>query len=159
MDEDHRLLLRCSLALLKSRNSGVVLGVSALHFYCGNPDESVQRQLGKALVRLLRSCHQVQYVVLASILPIAKEYPFAFKDNLKDFFVKATDAAYVRQSKLNIMVLLLDEQNRDTVLKEFTQYVKVKERERADGSVPPDDKTFFPPSSSLPLSLSLWCDS
>jgi AP-3 complex subunit beta len=35
LDPDHRLALRSSLPLLKSRNSGVVLGVCALHYYCG----------------------------------------------------------------------------------------------------------------------------
>ncbi len=35
LDEDHRLLLRSSIPLLKSRNSAVVLAVCSLHYYCG----------------------------------------------------------------------------------------------------------------------------
>jgi len=35
LDPDHRLVLRSSLPLLKSRNCGVVLGVCTLHYYCG----------------------------------------------------------------------------------------------------------------------------
>ena len=35
LDPDHRLALKSSLPLLKSRNSGVVLAVVSLHFYCG----------------------------------------------------------------------------------------------------------------------------
>jgi len=35
LDEDHRLLLRSSIPLLKSRNAAVVLAVCSLHYYCG----------------------------------------------------------------------------------------------------------------------------
>ena len=40
LPEDHDLLLRTSLPLLRSRNSGVVLGVAALHLYVGSGDKS-----------------------------------------------------------------------------------------------------------------------
>ena len=55
LDPDHRLALRSSLPLLKSRNSGVVLGVCALHYYCGAQGLATTQQVGKALVRILRN--------------------------------------------------------------------------------------------------------
>ena len=47
LDPDHRLILKSSLPLLKSRNSGVVLSVCALHYYCGTqkqPDDTEDGQ-------------------------------------------------------------------------------------------------------------------
>jgi AP-3 complex subunit beta len=48
-DPDHRLALRSSLPLLKSRNSGVVLGVCSLHYYCGSQNNITTQQVAKAL--------------------------------------------------------------------------------------------------------------
>lgn len=45
LDADHRLILRSSQPLLKSRNSGVVLGVCALHYYCGSHNTSITQQV------------------------------------------------------------------------------------------------------------------
>ncbi|KAH8065834.1 hypothetical protein JL722_218 [Aureococcus anophagefferens] len=63
LDPDHRLALRSSLPLLKSRNSGVI-----------------------------------QYVVLKSIATMAAERPSMFAPFLNDFFVKGTDATYVKSN-------------------------------------------------------------
>ena len=51
IDHDHRLLLRSSLPLLKSRNASVVVGVVTLHYYCGSQNSGINLQMGKALVR------------------------------------------------------------------------------------------------------------
>lgn len=45
LDEDHRLLLRSSIPLLKSRNSAVVLAVCSLHYYCGVSSIKVSKNL------------------------------------------------------------------------------------------------------------------
>ena len=44
LPEDHDLLLRVSLPLLRSRNSGVVLGVAALHLYVGSGDKGEEER-------------------------------------------------------------------------------------------------------------------
>ena len=72
VDPDHRLLLRSTLPLLKSRNSGVVLGVCSLHYYCGSRSSSTATQMGKALVRILKNSREIQYVVLTSIITMAE---------------------------------------------------------------------------------------
>ena len=48
LDPDHRLVLRSSLPLLKSRNCGVVLAVCTLHYYCGTQTDSSAAQLGRS---------------------------------------------------------------------------------------------------------------
>lgn len=85
--EDHALLLRASLALLRSRNSGVVLAVAALHQYIGDGDKATQAKIGKALVRIMRTHREVQFVVLTNIVEFAKQSPDLFRKYLKDFFI------------------------------------------------------------------------
>ena len=46
LDADHRLLLRSSLPLLKSRNSGVVLAVCSLHHNCGTQSDTTVQHHG-----------------------------------------------------------------------------------------------------------------
>lgn len=87
LHEDHRLLLRSSLPLLKSRNSGVVLAVCSLHYYCGVASVKVRSSLGKALVRIHRDRREIQYIVLTSIRTLVSECPSAFTPFLNDFFV------------------------------------------------------------------------
>ena len=85
--DDHALLLRVILPLLRSRNSGVVLGVAALYHYVGPKDRAVQGRIGKALVRIMRGNREVTYVVLTNCVEFARAAPEMFKKYLKDFFI------------------------------------------------------------------------
>jgi Adaptin N terminal region len=87
LDPDHRLLLRSAMPLLKSRNSGVVLAVCSLQYYCGVSSIKVRSSIGKALVRIHRDRREIQYVVLTSIRTMVHECPSAFAPFLQDFFV------------------------------------------------------------------------
>ena len=99
LDPDHRLALRSSLPLLKSRNSGVVLGVCALHYYCGVLGPATAATLGRALVRILRNRNEIQYVVLKSIASMAAARPGMFSPFINDFFVKGATAAWSGSSR------------------------------------------------------------
>lgn len=96
LDPDHRLLLKSSLPLLKSRNSGVVLAVVSLHYYCGSRSTATNIQLGKALIRILKNKREIQYIVLTSIITIAQDQPTMFLPYLSEFFVKSTDPIFNR---------------------------------------------------------------
>lgn len=87
LQEDHALVLRVALPLLRSRNSGVVLAVAALHHYCGPRDRAVFGRIGRALVRIMRGHREVQYIVLTNIVELAKQSPDMFRKYLKDFFI------------------------------------------------------------------------
>jgi AP-3 complex subunit beta len=100
LDPDHRLALRSSLPLLKSRNSGVVLGVCALHYYCGPQGLATTQQIGKALVRILRNRREIQYVVLTCINTMAQQRPAMFRPFISDFLVKSTDPVFNRLLKV-----------------------------------------------------------
>ena len=96
LDPDHRLILKSSLPLLKSRNSAVVLAVSTLHYYCGTQNHLIIQQISKSLIRILRNRREMQYIVLHSISIIARDRPYMFRTYLSDFFIKATDPLFNR---------------------------------------------------------------
>ncbi len=98
VDEDHRLLLRSSLPLLKSRNAAVVMAVCSLHYYCGVSSVKIRSAMGKALVRIHRDRREIQFVVLTSIRTLVQQCPSAFGPFLNDFFVKVCSQ--------NVMLLL-----------------------------------------------------
>lgn len=125
LDEDHRLLLNSSLPLLKSRNSGVVLGVCSLHYHCGIASVKIRSSLGKALVRIYHDRREIQYIVLNSIRMLAQDCPSAFTPYLNDFFVKAMDPSFTRMIKLDILVsLCLEENSINAVLNELKTYIR-----------------------------------
>lgn len=98
IDPDHRLALRSSLPLLKSRNSGVVLSVCALHYYCGSQSIATTQQVAKALVRILRNRREIQYVVLTSISAMAQQRPTMFRPFISDFLINSTDPIFNRSN-------------------------------------------------------------
>lgn len=125
LDEDHRLLLRSAMPLLKSRNSGVVLAVCSLQYYCGVSSVKVRAAMGKALVRIHRDRREIQYVVLSSIRTLAKECPSAFAPFLHDFFIKAMDPPFTRLIKMDILTsLALEPAAIEAVLKELRNYIR-----------------------------------
>lgn len=136
LDEDHRLLLRSSLPLLKSRNSGVVLGVCSLHYYCGVASIKIRSALGKALVRIYHDRREIQFVVLNSIRMLVWECPSAFTPFLNDFFVKAMDPSFTRLIKLDILLALALEPNSiNAVLKELRTYIRHDDKDFVCASI------------------------
>mmetsp|Transcript_7924 Transcript_7924/g.17269 ORF Transcript_7924/g.17269 Transcript_7924/m.17269 type:complete len:1163 (-) Transcript_7924:567-4055(-) len=124
LNPDHRLALKSSLPLLKSRNAAVVLAVCSLHFYCGTQSIITAQQIGKALVRILRNRRETQFVVLSSINAMVRERPAMFRPFLSDFFVKASDPLFTRLLKLEILTSLSYKDNIHSILREFQTYVK-----------------------------------
>lgn len=125
LDEDHYLLLKSSLPLLKSRNAGVVLAVCSLQYYCGEASIEIRSMMGKALVRIYHDRREIQYVVLRSIKMLVWECPSAFTPFLHDFFVKAMDPSFTRLIKLDILIALsLEPKSINAVLKELRTYIR-----------------------------------
>ncbi|XP_029651134.1 AP-3 complex subunit beta-2 isoform X1 [Octopus sinensis] len=121
MDSDHRLLLRQTKPLLNSRNAAVVMSVAQLYFHCA-PKAEVGI-VGKALIRLLRSHKEVQYVVLSNIATMTIYRKGMFEPYLKSFYVRSNDPTHVKLLKLEILTSLATETNISTILREFQTYV------------------------------------
>jgi AP-3 complex subunit beta len=126
LEADHRLLLKAAGPLLQSRNSGVVLGVATLFAYLA-PWHEVN-QVGKSLVRIMRSNRETAYTVLANTVSLASTRPGMFRPHLKQFFVHANDAAFLRPLKLEVLTLIANESNISVLLREFKEYVKHPEQ-------------------------------
>ncbi len=134
LDPDLSMLLDTSLPLLKSRNAGVVLGVCALHYYCSPLGPTRAEQIGKALVRIIRSPREIQYIVLEAIKRMAMENPLMFRPFLREFFIKANDPIFICLAKLDILTALVDEENCETFLRELQICVRSGDKKFACAS-------------------------
>ncbi|EDM08687.1 adaptor-related protein complex 3, beta 2 subunit (predicted), isoform CRA_b [Rattus norvegicus] len=103
MDPDHRLLLRNTKPLLQSRSAAVVMAVAQLYFHLA-PKAEVG-VIAKALVRLLRSHSEVQYVVLQNV------------------------ATMSIKRRLEVLTNLANETNIPTVLREFQTYIRSMDKD------------------------------
>eukprot|EP00914_Ancora_sagittata_P000436 GHVO01001174.1.p1 GENE.GHVO01001174.1~~GHVO01001174.1.p1 ORF type:complete len:491 (-),score=52.53 GHVO01001174.1:10-1482(-) len=133
MDADHRLLLRASKPLLNSRNSAVVMAVAQLYHHCA-PRVEVGI-VGKALIRLLRSHKEVQYMVLSNIASMSIMRRGMFEPYLKSFYVRSSDPTHVKLLKLEILTNLATETNISTILREFQTYVTSSDEEFAAATI------------------------
>ena len=126
LDADHKLILSSSLALLKSRNSAVVLAVCALHFYCGivEPNSLTATRISKAMIRILRNRREIQFAVLTAIKAMVIEAPWIFYDYAQDFYVRSDDPQFNRVLKLDILTALCTNDNSEALCRELQTYVK-----------------------------------
>ncbi|CAK9033047.1 AP-3 complex subunit beta-1 (Adaptor protein complex AP-3 subunit beta-1) (Adaptor-related protein complex 3 subunit beta-1) (Beta-3A-adaptin) (Clathrin assembly protein complex 3 beta-1 large chain), partial [Durusdinium trenchii] len=124
MEPDHKNLLKAALPLLHSRNSGVVLSVCSLLWNCGRRSNTAMERVASALVCLLRSHREVQFMALQAIVPIASQRAHYFRPYLRELFVNASsDAAFVRFLKVDVLTLLVCRDNVDQMLAEFEVYL------------------------------------
>ncbi|XP_052395058.1 AP-3 complex subunit beta-2, partial [Carassius gibelio] len=100
MDPDHRLLLRNTKPLLQSRNAAVVMAVAQLYFHLA-PKAEVGI-IAKALVRLMRSHSEVQYVVLQNVATMSIKRRGMFEPYLKSFYIRSTDPTQIKILKTYI---------------------------------------------------------
>ena len=117
LDEDHRLLLRCSRPLLQSRNAAVVLAVATLQWYLAPAAELAR--VAKALVFALRSSPEASHVLLQNIASMAALQPALFAPYLPAFFSAPRDSAAVRALKLEVLTRCAQPQAADRLLCEL----------------------------------------
>ncbi|KAG8516388.1 AP-3 complex subunit beta-2, partial [Galemys pyrenaicus] len=145
MDPDHRLLLRNTKPLLQSRSAAVVMAVAQLYFHLA-PKAEVG-VIAKALVRLLRSHSEVQYVVLQNVATMSIKRRGMFEPYLKSFYIRSTDPTQIKilkvsavgspgavprapsprgkaEQALEVLTNLANETNIPTVLREFQTYIR-----------------------------------
>lgn len=133
MDPDHRLLLRQAKPLLNSRNASVVMSVAQLYHHCA-PKAEVG-VVGKALIRLLRSHKEVQYIVLSNIATMTINRKGMFEPFLKSFYIRSSDPIHIKLHKLEILTNLATETNISTILRELQTYVTSNDKEFAAATI------------------------
>ena len=122
LDDDHRLLLRCSRPLLQSQNSGVVMAVGALHFYLA-PVADLPKTL-RALVFAMRGKPESQHVMLKNICTMVAAQPSLFQTHFNAFFVHPADPNDVRALKLEILTHVCTAENAPSLLRELQAYLR-----------------------------------
>ncbi|XP_067931341.1 AP-3 complex subunit beta-2-like [Watersipora subatra] len=121
MDADHRLLLKSSKPLLNSRNSATVMAVVQLYYHCAPKSEV--GLVARAMIRLLRSHKEIQFIVLSNIATLALNRRGMFEPYIKSFYINANDAIHIKLLKLEILTSLATENNVSVMIREFQQYV------------------------------------
>lgn len=109
-------------------NASVVLAaikVIMIHFREVRREEFVKqimRKMAPPLVTLVSSAPEVQWVALRNINLILQRKPDILQNEMRVFFCKYNDPAYVKVEKLDIMVKLVTEKTVDTLLSELKEY-------------------------------------
>ncbi|XP_049408924.1 AP3-complex subunit beta-A isoform X2 [Solanum stenotomum] len=132
-NDDVKILLQCTLPLLWSQNSAVVLAAAGVHWIMA-PKEEIKR-IVKPLLFLLRSSDASKYVVLCNIQVFAKAMPTLFVSHFEDFFVSSIDPYPVKALKLDILSLIATDSSISPIFNEFQDYIKDPDRRFAADAV------------------------
>ncbi|XP_019474848.1 AP-3 complex subunit beta-2 isoform X3 [Meleagris gallopavo] len=121
------MLTRYARTQFLSPNQNVVMAVAQLYFHLA-PKAEVG-VIAKALVRLLRSHSEVQYVVLQNVATMSIKRRGMFEPYLKSFYIRSTDPTQIKILKLEVLTNLANETNISTILREFQTYIRSMDKD------------------------------
>lgn len=105
-------------AHLQHVNPAVVLGtikviLKNLPFLDSNTSSHamIMKKLGSALVSLMSTPPELQYVALKNIRIILEKYPELLTKELRIFYIKFNDPLYIKLEKIDILIRLVDPSN------------------------------------------------
>lgn len=122
-----QVLMEAVLPCLQHDNLAVVLNATKVVVYLSNYMEEDQllilpKRLGASLVSLLFKPHEVQFLVLRNVILILLGKRWLLDVDVDQFFWRYDDPIYVKDTKLEIIYLLADENNIDVVYGELEEY-------------------------------------
>ncbi|XP_020086845.1 AP3-complex subunit beta-A [Ananas comosus] len=126
MNDDVRILLRCTSPLLWSQNSAVVLAAAGVHWIMA-PKNEVER-IVRPILFILRSSCAAKHVMLCNIIVFAKTAPSLFAPYYEDFFISSSDPYQIKTLKLEILSTIATESSLPVILEEFQDYIKDPDR-------------------------------
>lgn len=115
-------------ARLQQTSLSVVLTAVKVVMYLLNYISSTEsrellcRKVGAALVTLLSSPPEMQYVALRNILLVIQRRPIVLHNNVQFFFRKPSDPLYIKLTKLEVLCRLVHRGNAQQVLPELQDY-------------------------------------
>ena len=122
-------LIELIMPFLQHENSAVVLNaiktIVFLSNYVKNPElilPALPKRLGSSLVSLLSRPPEIQFLVLRNVILLLLGRKELVHFEIDMFFCKYDDMVYVKDTKLEIIYLLANENNVMTVLKELEEY-------------------------------------
>lgn len=133
VSDNVRLLLQCTLALLWSHNSAVVMAAAGVHWLLAPKGET--HKIVKPLLFLMRSSYDSQYVVITNLLTFVQERPYLFETFYEDFYIRSSDTQHIRAMKLDILALIATEVSITPILQELQAYVRDPDRQFAADAV------------------------
>lgn len=83
---------------------------------------TLKRKMAPSLVTLISSPPELQYVALRNISLLLQKNAEVLSNEMRVFFCKYNDPPYVKNEKLNIMIMLANENNMDQLLMELKEY-------------------------------------
>ena len=124
-------------------NSAVVLGAIKVVLMClphidsADVVKTYMRKLSPPLITLLSSSKEseIQYVALRNVSLVVQRYPDVLRSEIRIFFCKYNDPIYVKLEKLELMNMLVNDRNVDTVLSELREYATTADVEFVRKSV------------------------
>lgn len=122
-------LIEKTFPYLSHTNSSVVLNALKVIVYLCNYVKAPQdrflglpKRLGTALMLLLSKPLEIQFVVLRNVILLLLAQPGLFRLDVSMFFCHHSDLVSVKDTKLEIIYLLANEDNFATVLRELEHY-------------------------------------
>ncbi|KAL7108963.1 hypothetical protein ACP275_06G146100 [Erythranthe tilingii] len=132
-NDDVKILLQCTLPLLWSYNSAVVLAAAGVHWIMAPKEDIVK--IVKPLLFLLRSSSSSKYVVLCNIQVFAKAVPSLFCPYFEDFFISSSDSYQIKTLKLEILSSIATSSSISAIFLEFQDYIRDPDRRFAADTV------------------------
>ncbi|CDR39264.1 CYFA0S03e01508g1_1 [Cyberlindnera fabianii] len=124
--EDAEIMIDKTMPLLQHTNSSVVINAfkALLYFlnYVDHIDEYITKKLSSALTSILSKPAELQFLALRNVILLILSKPELIPFDVKVFFVEYNDPIYVKDTKLEIIYLLANESNLETVLSELEEY-------------------------------------
>ncbi|MCJ1369120.1 AP-3 complex subunit beta [Loxospora ochrophaea] len=136
LDSDLELFLKGCKPLLYSRNSAVVVAVVRCFLNLGTP-EYIDSATG-ALVALLRSPQDVQYIVLYNIVSVCLVRPQSFVQYTTHFLLHTIDPPHIWRLKMEVLTLVFPHCNahmKGIILNELEHFTKDPNNELVRESV------------------------
>lgn len=125
--EDASFLIERLVPFLKHNNPSVVIGAFKCIFLfmeadSRNPLELFSQIIPPFITLVTSSEPEVQYVVLRTLSLFVQKFPRALSKEIRVFFCKYNDPAYVKMEKLDIIVTICTPSNAQLVLEELNEY-------------------------------------
>lgn len=127
--EDAIQMMEVVIPSLQHENASVVLNTIKLVVYLSNFIESpeiavpnIDKRLGAALVSLLYKPAEIQFLVLRNVILILLGRNYLIDIEVSQFFWNFDDPMYIKDTKLEIIYLLANEDNTEVVFRELEEY-------------------------------------
>lgn len=127
--DDALEMMEAILPCLQHENTSVVLNSIKLVVYLSNFIESpeiavpsLDKRLGAALVSLLFKPYEIQFLVLRNVILLLLGRRYLLDVDVEQFFWKFDDPMYIKDTKLEIIYLLANEDNIEVVFRELEEY-------------------------------------